>query len=114
MQETIFTIASTDNFDILQSYSAVYCRDQKRSYHGCKLWKIFLKLFGTKRPSKIRNLFGDGKHTKRQYGEALAKLLIFPGDWRTLKNYQEVLMKIYYVAGLKEIAMGSGYRGMTL
>ncbi len=50
---------------------------------------------------------------KKQYGEALEKLLIFPGDWHILKNYQEVSMKLYYIPGLKEIAIGSGYRGRT-
>ena len=34
MSEQTFTIASTDNIDKLQSYSAVYCGDQQRSYHG--------------------------------------------------------------------------------
>lgn len=51
---------------------------------------------------------------KNLYGAALQKLLIFPGDWHTLANYQPVIMKAYYHAGLKELAMGSGYRGETL
>ena len=46
---------------------------------------------------------------KLEYGSELDWLIPFPGDWHLLKNYQEVLMKIYFDAGLEELAVSTGY-----
>ncbi len=51
---------------------------------------------------------------KHSYGAELDWLLPFIGDWHLLLNYQSVLMKIYYEAGLKDLAEAAGYRGETL
>ena len=54
------------------------------------------------------------KNIKRHYGSELDKLLVFPGDRHILKNYQEVLMKVYYSCGLKELAKALGFQAETL
>ena len=35
-------------------------------------------------------------------------LIPFPGDWHVCKNYQKVLRKIYWHAGLKDMAEKAG------
>ena len=58
---------------------------------------------------------GDGKtydhlHAlKIEYGSDLDWLIPLPGDWHILKNYQEVIMKVYFEAGLKDAAKTIGY-----
>ena len=47
---------------------------------------------------------------KAEYGTDLSWLIIFLGDWHILKNYQEVLFKVYYDRGLMELARASGYQ----
>ena len=44
------------------------------------------------------------------YGNDLSWMVPFPGDWHCLKNYQEVLLKIYFDAGLRDLAKASGYQ----
>ena len=48
------------------------------------------------------------------YGEQLSWLVPFPGDFHILMNYQPILSKVYFDAGLKQIALASGFRGETL
>ena len=73
-----------------------------------------------KHPQQRIVLVGDGKtyehllSMKRMYGSDFDKVLIFPGGWHILKNFQPVLMKVYYHAGLKDIASCSGYKAETL
>ena len=73
-----------------------------------------------KHPQQWIVLVGDGKtyehllSMKRMYGSDFDKVLIFPGGWHILKNFQPVLMKVYYHAGLKDIASCSGYKAETL
>ena len=61
-------------------------------------------------------LVGDGKTyqhmivIKQMYGDTLKRLLIFPGDWHILKNFQSD----YYNAGLRKLAKASGFHGATL
>ncbi|XP_066271079.1 uncharacterized protein [Branchiostoma lanceolatum] len=50
---------------------------------------------------------------KQEYGPALSWLILFPGDWHTLKNYQHALMKVYWEGGLKQVASGR-IKGQTL
>ena len=49
---------------------------------------------------------------KAEYGNDLAWMYPFPGDWHFLKNFQEVLLKIYFDAGLSELAKASGYQSI--
>ena len=41
---------------------------------------------------------------KAKYKQNLDWLIPWPGDWHILKNFQEVLMKVFWEAGLKEVA----------
>ena len=51
---------------------------------------------------------------KHEDPDTYSWLIPFPGDFHLLMNYQKVLMKIYWDAGLKQIAEASGFRGETL
>lgn len=47
---------------------------------------------------------------KTEYGNDLSWMIPMPGDWHFLKNYQEVLLKIYFDAELSDLAKASGYQ----
>ena len=43
------------------------------------------------------------------YGADLNWLIPLPGDWHILKNYQEILMNVYFDTGLRDSARTIGY-----
>jgi hypothetical protein len=51
---------------------------------------------------------------RKEYGNCLQWLIPFPGDWHVLVNYQKTLMKVYWDAGLLQMAQASGHRAETL
>ena len=61
---------------------------------------------------KVNHMFviGDMKtfeyimKVKLELGSTMDWVIPYPGDWHVLKNFQEVLMKIYWDAGLKDLA----------
>ena len=76
--------------------------------------------YGIRKTADYLVLVGDQKtytcvcELKQQYGADLDWVILFIGDWHLLSNYQSVLMKVYYDAGLKDLAESSGRRGETL
>ena len=69
-------------------------------------------------PNKMKWLVLEGDQAtydrlqsiKREYGKDLSWMIPFPGDWHFLKNFQDVIMKVYFDAGLSDIAKASGYQ----
>ena len=51
---------------------------------------------------------------KKEYSQDLCWMYPFPGDWHILKNFQEVLIKIYYDGGLCDLAKASGYQPKSI
>ena len=45
---------------------------------------------------------------KYEYGTKLDWVIVYPGDWHTLKIFQHALMKVYFDVGLNNLAKSSG------
>ena len=75
-----------------------------------KVLGFFSELFHIGKVLKYPVVIGDGKTYEYlrkltlQYRPALDWLILFPGDWHICKNYQKVMMKIYWHASLKNMA----------
>ena len=82
--------------DSLQSFYAIGCQ---------RKWHLVVG---------DQKVFSYMHQLKRQYGAELDWLKPFPGDWHLLKNFQPVLMKVYFHCGLKDLAVQAGYKGSNL
>lgn len=61
-----------------------------------------------------QKIFSLVHRLKRQYGVDLDWVLPYPGDWHFLKAIQPILLKIYFHAGLGDLAAAAGYNGGNL
>lgn len=99
---------------IIIYYKVLHHRCDSKETLLCIINDLYLEFIST---GKKKHIFWDGDQVtyerlqsiKREYGQDLSWLFPFPGDWHFLKNYQEVLFKIYYDAGLCQLATASGY-----
>ena len=57
----------------------------------------------------LRNLVELSLREKKPV-DGLSWMVPFPGNWHFLKNYQEVLLKIYLDVDLRDLAKASGYQ----
>ena len=85
-----------------------------------KVLDFLSEMFKVSKDLKYLVVVGDGKtyeylrKLKYQYRPAMNWLIPFPGDWHICKNYQKVLMKIYWHAGLKNMAERAGMKTKIL
>ena len=70
--------------------------------------KSFLVLEGD---AKTYDIMQD---IKAEYGTDLNWLFPYPGDWHLLMNYQKCLMKPFFEAGLKDMALACGYSAVSI
>ena len=67
-----------------------------------------------KRTWWLEKIFTQMQRLKRQYGAGLDWLLPYPGDLHVLKNFQPVLARLYFHAGLQQMAKEAGYKWSKL
>ena len=93
------------------------CRQFRYNMKG---FRFLSEMFKVGRNLKYSFIVGDRKtykylrKPKYQYRPAMNWLLPFPGDWHVCKIYLKVLMKIYWHAGLKNMAGKAGNKTKIL
>ena len=101
------------NMDTIKSKSSyLYILDEKADCPATlkRCLGILYDVFQVKNETNHLVIAGDAAtvkllmNIKKEYGQSLDWVLPYLGDWHILKNFHEVLMKIYWDSGLKEIA----------
>ena len=107
VKSAVFTLGVlADNADNIDSLKSVL--DHLHDLYGVGTYQVHHVVVGDQK------LFQNMQRLKRQYGADLEWLLPYSGDWHVLKNYQPILMKLYFHAGLRELAIEAGYKGSNL
>ena len=115
-------LLDSDNVETeISKFSYMYVLDEPADSRQTLLRSLHLLYDSFKVSKDINHLVvaGDGAtfklilDIKQEYGDSMEWLIPYIGDWHLLKNYQEVIMKIFWDSGLKDLAK-STHKNMTL
>ncbi len=104
------SVAYVDVLDEIadDKHTVLHIIDDIHDKYVCEYNKTFVVLEGDAKTYDVVQAL------KLEYKNDLNWLIPYPGDWHLLKNYQICLLKPFFEAGLKDLAVCTGYPAASI